>query len=889
MDKYLCIHCHFYQPPRENPWLELIEMQDSAYPYHDWNERITAECYAPNAASRILGTDDRITRIVNNYSRISFNVGPTLLSWMADRAPETYQAILDADRESQQRFSGHGSAIAQVYNHMIMPLANRRDKQTQVMWGIRDFQYRFGRDPEGMWLAETAVDIETLEVLADNGIKFTVLAPSQAKAERRMTTAKFKNVEGGKIDPTRPYTCNLPSGRSINLFFYDGPISRAVAFEGLLSNGERFANRLLGGFTDNRRWKQLMHIATDGETYGHHHNKGEMALSYALHYIESNNLAQLTNYGEYLTINPPTHEAEIIESTAWSCSHGVGRWNTDCSCNSGGKPGWNQSWRAPLRNALDHLRDSLIEPYQTKASEFLLDPWLARDEYVNIVLDRGDSSLGKFLTAHARRGLSEDEIVTVLSLLEMQRHAMLMYTSCGWFFDELSGLETVQVIMYAGRMLQLAQRLFPHPQPPIKEPGRSDSSSVVIPSEVSSATESRDLSPANSPSPVVIPSEIASATESRDPSPTNSPSPLVIPTGAVASTAERRDLHFPSYEQTFRELLQKAKSNLPEYGDGAQVFDRFVKPAQVDLLDVAAHYAIASVFQRAGDDDLARAYVLIPIEDIRLDSGRARLALGAIRVRSRITRSQREVFYGVLHFGDHNIMAGVRAYPGDTDFRAIVREIREPFEGADLPSVVRLLDKYFAGANYTLKSLFRDERQKVVSKLLRFTMDEAEAAYRQIYEHHAPLTGFLAGMGAPLPKMLQLTAEFVLNTSLRKEFLADEIDFDRVRTLLDTAAREKIQWDTAWLGYALTKRFGRMADELAVNPRGALLRRFNQAIDLVRSLPFEVDLSHVQNVYFQLQQHVYPVVAAETTEDSKLWITEFTQLGQKLGFSVEQK
>ena len=367
MDRYLCIHCHFYQPPRENPWLEIIELQESAYPYHDWNERITAECYAPNAASRILTPDNRITRIVNNYSRISFNVGPTLLSWMANRAPETYQAILDADRESQQRFSGHGSAIAQVYNHMIMPLANRRDKQTQVVWGIRDFEYRFDRAPEGMWLAETAVDIETLEVLAANGIQFTILAPSQAKQERRVTTVKFKNVEGGKIDPTRPYVCNLPSGRSINLFFYDGPISRAVAFEGLLSDGERFANRLISGFAENRRWPQLMHIATDGETYGHHHYKGEMALSYALHHIETKKLAKLTNYGEYLTINPPTHEVEIVENTAWSCSHGVGRWNTDCGCNSGGKPGWNQSWRAPLRKALDHLRDSLIEPYETKA------------------------------------------------------------------------------------------------------------------------------------------------------------------------------------------------------------------------------------------------------------------------------------------------------------------------------------------------------------------------------------------------------------------------------------------------------------------------------------------------------------------------------------------
>ena len=391
MDRYLCIHCHFYQPPRENPWLESIELQESAYPYHDWNERITAECYAANASSRILTADNRIIRIVNNYSRISFNFGPTLLSWLEEHAPDTYQAILTADKESQQRCSGHGNAIAQVYNHMIMPLANRRDKQTQVVWGIGDFEHRFGRKPEGMWLAETAVDVETLEVLAEHDIKFTVLAPSQALHERRAGTTKFKNVEGGKIDPTRPYICNLPSGRSINLFFYDGPISRAVAFEGLLDNGETFANRLLSGFADNRRWAQLMHIATDGETYGHHHSKGDMALAYALHHIESNNLAKLTNYGEYLEINPPTHEVEIVENTAWSCVHGVGRWSRDCGCNSGGKPGWNQAWRAPLRAAFDYLRDELAPEYERKASELLHDPWQARDEYINVVLDRDES------------------------------------------------------------------------------------------------------------------------------------------------------------------------------------------------------------------------------------------------------------------------------------------------------------------------------------------------------------------------------------------------------------------------------------------------------------------------------------------------------------------
>ena len=806
MDRYLCIHCHFYQPPRENPWLEVIEQQDSAYPYHDWNERITAECYSPNAASRILTADNRIVRIVNNYSRISFNVGPTLLSWMADHSPETYQAILDADRRSQERFTGHGSAIAQVYNHMIMPLANRRDKQTQVVWGIRDFETRFGREPEGMWLAEAAVDVETLEVLAANGILFTVLAPSQAKAERRESTTKFKGVEGGKIDPTRPYVCSLPSGRSISLFFYDGPISRAVAFEGLLSDGERFANRLVSGFTDRRGWKQLMHIATDGETYGHHHFKGEMALTYALHHIETKKLAQLTNYGEYLTINPPTHEVEIVENTAWSCSHGLGRWSTDCGCNSGGKPGWNQSWRAPLRDALDHLRDSLIEPYETKASEFLIDPWLARDEYVAIVLDRSEASLDAFLAAHARRGLSADEIVTVMSLLEMQRHAMLMFTSCGWFFDELSGLETVQVIMYAGRTLQLAQRLFP-------------------------------------------------------------------------------DHH----EQTFRELLQSAKSNLPEHADGAQIFDRFVKPAQVDLLAVAAHHAMASMFLLDGDSDLDRAYELHPLDDVRLESGRARLAVGATRVRSRITRRHRDACFGVLHFGDHNIMAGVRLYEGEDDFRALVREVSDSFQEADLPAVVRLLDQNFSRATFTLKSLFRDERQKVISRLLGSTMDEVESSYRMIYERHAPLMGFFSGMGAPLPKMLHQTAEFVLNTSLRKEFMADDLNVDRVRRLLDSASREKIQWDSAWLAYALTRRFARLADDLALKPRGGLLRRFNLAVDLVRSLPFEVDLARVQNVYYQMQQHVLPLVAAESTADSRAWLAEFAALGEKLGFCADQK
>ncbi len=447
--RYLCVHGHFYQPPRENPWLETIELQDSAYPYHDWNERILAECYAPNTAARILDADHKIARIVNNYSAISFNFGPTLLSWMQQKAPEAYTGILEADRSSAHRFSGHGSAIAQAYNHIIMPLANERDQQTQVHWGVRDFETRFGRLPEGMWLPETAVDLASLDALAEAGIRFTILAPYQAKYP-----------EGETLDTTVPYWVNLPSGRKIAVFFYDGPASRAVAFEHLLNDGEQFARRLLSGFLNTDR-DQLVHIATDGETYGHHHPKGEMALAYALDHVQAKGLATLTNYGEFLERNPPAASIEIHENTAWSCSHGVGRWATDCGCNSGGGYGaWKQHWRAPLRAALDWLRDTVAVCFEQQGARLLRDPWEARDDYIRVILDRSPEVRVDFALKHFARRLNFLDKIKAWQLLEMQRHAMLMYTSCGWFFDEISGIESVQVIMYAGRVVQLAEEVF---------------------------------------------------------------------------------------------------------------------------------------------------------------------------------------------------------------------------------------------------------------------------------------------------------------------------------------------------------------------------------------------------------------------------------------------
>ena len=459
-DRYICIHGHFYQPPRESPWLEAIEIQDSAFPYHDWNERISAECYAANAVSRIWDTEGRITQLVNNYASISFNFGPTVLLWMQKYAADVYEAILEADRRSLEKFSGHGNALAQGYNHMILPLSNSRDKTTQIVWGIKDFEYRFGRKPEGLWLPEAAVDLESLDIMAQHDIRFAILSPSQARRVRIDAGQEWQDVSGGRIDSGMAYRVSLPSGRVMALFFYDGSISQALAFEGLLDNGETFARRLLSAFPDDRSVPRIVHIATDGETYGHHNRGGEMALAHALQYIESNKLAQLTNYGEYLADHPPTHEVEIFENSSWSCVHGIERWRTDCGCNSGGNPGWNQGWRAPLRAALDWLRDAVNPAYEKLAGRFLTDPWAARDDYIDVIMDRSPERITAFLARHAIRPLGYEDEITVLKLMELQRHAMLMYTSCGWFFDEISGIETVQIIQYAGRVLQLSDQLF---------------------------------------------------------------------------------------------------------------------------------------------------------------------------------------------------------------------------------------------------------------------------------------------------------------------------------------------------------------------------------------------------------------------------------------------
>ncbi|HUG05197.1 MAG TPA: DUF3536 domain-containing protein [Candidatus Limnocylindria bacterium] len=797
--RFVCVHAHFYQPPRENPWLEAVEVQDSARPYHDWNERITDECYAPNGAARILDQEGRILDIVNNYSRLSFNFGPTLLAWLEDRRPSVYARVIEADRQSQELFSGHGSAIAQPYNHMIMPLATSRDKRTQIVWGIADFVRRFGRRPEGMWLPETAVDLETLDLLAEHGMRFTILSPTQAGRVRRIGGRGWRDVTGGRIDPTRAYTQRLgKGGRSIALFFYDGPISQAVAFEGLLASGERFAERLSEGFSEQRDWPQLVHIATDGETYGHHHGRGDMALAYALREIELREDVTLTNYAHFLDEHPPTHEVEIVESTAWSCVHGVDRWWTDCGCNSG-RGEWRQSWRTPLRNALDFLRDALAPAYEDGTRGLLADPWRTRDDFVAVVLDRSPASRERFLSACATRTLTPDEEIRTWKWLELQRQAMLMYTSCGWFFDELSGIETVQVLQYAGRALQLA----------------------------------RDL--------------------------------------GVGEDVERR----------FLEQLADAKSNLPEQGDGARIFERYVRPAMVDLAKVGAHYAITSLFDGYGDRSHIYAYA-VEREDHRLwSTGSSKLTVGRARIVSQVTKDSALFSYAALHTGDHNLHGAVRAFRGLEPFAALSDELQAAFERGDHAEVIRLIDRHFAGQTYSLKQLFRDDQRRILDQILRSTLAGAEASYRQVYERHAPLMRFLRDIGMPQPDSLLTAAHFVLDAELRDALGAPNLDLGRITALVQEARSWGVAPRIDELGYALGRKIDGLAAGLAERPGSPeFLDELRAAVGLANTLPLTADLWAAQNVYFGLRD----VAAAKSSSaEGGVWLESYRGLGEALG------
>lgn len=457
MQKFVCIHGHFYQPPRENPWTGKVEREASARPFHDWNEKVTAECYAPNAASALVDGNGMFTELVNNYSRMSFDFGPTLLRWLESNSSELYGSIIEADRLSAERFGGHGSAMAQVFNHMIMPLATSEEKRTQALWGVEDFERRFGRPPEGMWLPETAVDLDTLEALADAGIRFTVLSPIQALAVRRRGEGAWEDVSGGHIDTRRPYYCILPSGRTISIFFFDRGLSTGIAFGDLLVNGSNFARALMTGFSA-ADGPQLVNVATDGETYGHHRREGHLALTRCVSLIDGGGAVSTANYGFFLSLAPPDSEVRIAERTSWSCTHGVERWRRNCGCGSEIRAGYNQEWRSPLRSSLDWLGAKLAEVYASEGSRVFVDPAATRDGFMSVASDRKEDALG-YVKERMRPGLSADEADRGAKLLEMVECSALMFASCAWFWEDMTRMETVQSLRFAAKGIELARGL----------------------------------------------------------------------------------------------------------------------------------------------------------------------------------------------------------------------------------------------------------------------------------------------------------------------------------------------------------------------------------------------------------------------------------------------
>jgi len=805
-NRFVCVHGHFYQPPRENVWLEAIEVQPSAYPYHDWNERINSECYWPNAASQVLDDKNRVIQVVNNYSRMSFDFGPTLLSWLETKAPETYQAVLSADKESLKLYSGHGSAMAQAYNHIIMPLAKRRDKYTQVYWGMKDFEHRFGRAPEGMWLPETAVDLETLDIMAGLGIKFTILVPRQAAAIRPLVKTAWLQVSGATLDTTMPYLVMLPSGRQIAVFFYHGGVASAVAFQGLLSSGEVFANRMTGIFTPGPR-PQLAHIATDGESYGHHHRFGEMALTYALRYIEEHSLAQITNYGEYLEKHPPTHEVRILENTSWSCSHGVERWRSNCGCNDGSRPGWLQEWRKPLRDSLDFLRDETTPGFESLAGQYLKDPWQARNEYIQVVLDRKQDKISSFIADNSARPLNPDETVTAMELMDLQHHAMLMYTSCGWFFDDLARIETVQILQYAVRVLQLSQKLFGD-----------------------------------------------------------------------------------NLESRFLQILKNASSNLPEYGNGRQIYERFARRALVDLKSVMAHFAMNSIFGLSGNTVHVYCYTVSVHDFQRLDCGRGKVIVGRAKVVSDVTGDFLEAAFSAINAETSGIRAAVKDSNAVESYDALMGEMTLACNMADAMWVTRLLDKHLGAPSFAFSDLFRDEQYRVLANILNTHVPEIDPVYRQIYQAHYVNLPLVNDSDNPLPGMLHIVAEFLINQKLIQALSDGQTGPEAIEDLLNDAKWGKIHLDSDGLGHALGGLLEKKISAF-IKTMGDT-RLINEILTLLElsgkwSLP--VNVHRLQYYCYRLVGSIYPSFrqkAAEGSVDAGMWVAQFSKLCEILRVKV---
>ncbi|PWR75235.1 DUF3536 domain-containing protein [Methanospirillum stamsii] len=826
ISKYICVHGHFYQPPRENPWLEEIEIEESAYPFHDWNERVTAECYAPNASSRILGSDKKIINIVNNYAKISFNFGPTLLSWLEQHNKDVYRAILNADKESQNNFSGHGSAIAQAYNHIILPLASYNDKKTEILWGIKDFIYRFERMPEGMWLPETAVDIESLEILAELGIKFTILAPHQAKRIRKISQETWLNITQDTLDIFRPYLCILPSSKKISIFFYDSGIANEVAFQNILENGDLFADRLIRRFPDSHESSELLSIANDGETYGHHHRFADMALAYALKKIELERVASITIYGEYLDKFPPEYEVSIAENTSWSCIHGVKRWEDDCGCRAmyaclitdtsvcypialqdknslkNIKP-WNQQWRKPLRDAMNWLHSQLNQLYEKEMESLFQYPFTVRDDYIDILIDRSPEKIIRFFNSHAKRNLSHDEIVRSIKLLEIQKNLLFMQTSCGWFFDDLAGIETVQVMMYACRAMHLL-----------------------------------------------------------------------------------RDIIGIDLEPEYVTLLTKAKSNVLEIGDGGTIYNNYVKSAIFDINRVAFQYAVTSLIKNQPDESAVPTYDIFNKSFQEGNAGRIKLATGYALFRSKITLKESTLIFVALHLGEHNFIGGIKPFTTEEAFNEINNDIWTSLQRNDLPRLILGIDRNFDYHSFSLWHLFRDGKRKVLYSILNEALSDINYEYQLLYKRYYSLVTAMKELHIKPPTSLEFPIQFSLNNELKICLSKMDYDETRLSQIITDLTKGKFQPEIKTLSIFIEELFTRFLEEVEKNPFDINnIQKTNRLFTIISPLSLSLDLRNSQNSYFRLRKMIYERMKTDEEaqdESAKEWLEQFIILGDNL-------
>jgi len=812
INKYAIVHGHFYQPPRENPWTGEIERQVSASPFHNWNERITAECYTPNTASRVLNETNLINEIVNNFQYFSFNFGPTLIQWIEKYTPQTYKNILEADKISAGIQNGHGNSIAQVYNHTILPLATDDDKRTQIEWGIKDFVFRFGRYPEGIWLAETAIDSATARILMEYKLKYIILSPHQAQRIRLFKSKSWIDVSSGNIDTRVPYRIYYKNEKGhtvqdkyIDVFFYNAGLSTAVGFEHLLTDSVRFADKIHGAFDSWSAASQAAIIATDGESYGHHEKNGDMCFSSFVSREILSRPFKLVNFGHFLEIMPPTFEVELKpgpngEGTAWSCMHGVGRWARDCGCSEGGHYGWNQRWRTTFRESLDYLRNEAEKIYKDNLGKYVCDLKKMRNDYMDVLLD--PSKKYDFLRKHLKDYNYPQDKTKIFKLLEAQFYCQLSFTSCGWFFADISRLEPTQNMKYAARAIE------------------------------------------------------------------------------ILSEFTRTDI-----ESKFLNILDKAHSNITDFGSGKDIYNRFIKPCAYKIETIIANYAIENfILDEVRDRNIffytakSSEYKIKNGEKIPLYKGKVKLI-----------NSKTDEEYDYLYYLFVPSYREIKCYILDPDIKIEFADNTDQIE----KQISNLTNNNYFG----LKNLICDNREHLIQLALKEELQKLEKTFKNIYHKNVDILETLTKYDLPLPNVLKEICSFALTTEFNKKIVKFKNlepnngtykEYQKLRNLFLVSKESGLKINPSFIEGNL--------NEIIIANLNSLYNNFDEHtskstlnfINLAQEMDLNLDIFHMQNIAFRLlKEKILPIKSPKAISAKIECIKNLIQIAKKLSFNVQ--